>query len=264
MNDASDNFYNNVTASSIKIYVYTQTDLSAEGAFLDFWSNQMGYNVPYDCGSMNYYSDCNGTPLNVPRFPGSPLPAGIYFMYEGWFIQLFAQETSPGVFNPKLIPTDGSFRTTACPNDCQPARQVIPLFSATTEANLCNGIGSCVYMVNNSITGNGACRKTSNFDDFQSGTTRFLISAEIRNFPPYFFYNRGNNPTLNEFATGIVPIGARFYQIGCVGKSLFPPTAGPGGYALGTYFGTTAASVINTGPLSVSYTHLTLPTKRIV
>ena len=88
LNQASNNYYNNTTANSIKLYIFTQTAIPDSDALLNFWSTQMGIQSPYSCGEMTFYSDCSGTPATVPSFTTSALPAGIYFMYQGWFVQI--------------------------------------------------------------------------------------------------------------------------------------------------------------------------------
>jgi hypothetical protein len=166
LNDVSDSYYNNVTANSIKLYIYSQTPIPDSEALLNFWSKIMGYTAPYDCANMTFYGDCLGTPLQVPGFtnPLSPLPAGIYFMYQGWFTQI-TRTTNPatGTYTPRLITTDGAIRGTTCPNDCQPARQVIPVQTGATLNDACSG--PCIYIVNNTFPAgtDNRCRKIQNF-----------------------------------------------------------------------------------------------------
>jgi hypothetical protein len=217
MNESMNNYV--TSTGGITIYVYTQTDISSN--ILDFWTAQMGINAPYGCQDMTFYGDCNGTPLQAPNFPTADptYAAGIYFNYEGWFIQI-QMSTNPttGTQVPRLIASDGSLNG-SCPGDCQRARQVIPVVRGATLEAACLGT-TCEYIVNRTVVGATTCSKKENIFNISPGDT-FQMQALPQpgggTFPPYYFGNRAGT-----ISTAINSgLGNQFFKLGCPGVPIF-------------------------------------------
>ena len=235
MNDASNSSYNQTLANKITLYLYTPTLLTTEDEKLQFWTQQLGLVSPFDCTSNpTFYTDCSGTLFQPPNFTFDIAPAGLYYSFQGWFIQIQQagsyRSGSITLPYPTLIRTFGVQSTCTGETYCQSARQAIPVSTGTTLDEACSG--NCTYVVNDDGTPIN-CKKIYNYDDLALNT--FLTrSTEIRNFPPYVYIR-------NQVQTGVQPAvlvrNLVWLKIGCGSvQPILPSNLSPGIYSGSTVF----------------------------
>ena len=235
MNDASNSSYNQTLANKITLYLYTPTLLTTEDEKLQFWTQELGLVSPFDCTSNpTFYTDCSGTLFQPPNFTFDIAPAGLYYSFQGWFIQIQQagsyRSGSITLPYPTLIRTFGVQSTCTGETYCQSARQAIPVSTGTTLDEACSG--NCTYVVNDDGTPIN-CKKIYNYDDLALNTY-LTRSTEIRNFPPYVYIR-------NQVQTGVQPAvlvrNLVWLKIGCGSvQPILPSNLSPGIYSGSTVF----------------------------
>jgi uncharacterized delta-60 repeat protein len=174
INESASAFVND--DSSKKITVYLDTDnkgkiLTDEDEKLIFWAETVELSTRNN-GKRIFYIDDQGNKIIQPEIleiTPKGFTYGNFYTYKGWFVQINKDSF--------LVQGQNQF----------PARQIIPVSSASTLEDLCYGTTENLFVFNDKFVGVDKGQRIFNFSELQKDTP-IVSSLEITPIPYYLSF----------------------------------------------------------------------------